>query len=387
MNSLAITTLVITTQGVPAGNLHVREIRGRTALVSTELRDTGEYWFYWRFRASFPEAGPWTFKFDGPAVGTRGPAVSHDGGSTWSWLSGDVLHKSDREFTYIASGPETVDFCQCIPYLQTNLEAFLAARSADSRLSREILCTSRKGRPVELVRLREGTPSRYILLTSRHHAQEAMACYAAEGILDALRADTPAAHNILSRYEILWVPFTDKDGVEDGDQGKRRLPHDHARDYGQPDGSHIYPETAAIEQLVKSLRPEVVLDLHCPWLRGGPTNEWPYLVGCDLECTVGPMHRLSAILQRHCPSVAPYRDTDTLPYGMYWNKGANYAQGMTVKRWAAMQPYVRLAQTIEIPFANFRDKTQTPETIRAFGAGVAASLAEYLETPDAQDAP
>ena len=34
------------------------------------------------------------------------------------------------------------------------------------------------------------------------------------------------------------------------------------------------------------------------------------------------------------------------------------------------------SQTLEIPFANFREKTQTPDTVRAFGRGIAAALAE-----------
>lgn len=371
---------MILTDKVPGGNLRVREIDGATARVSTDLRDTVRPWFYWRFRATFPGAGRWTFEFDTPAVGTRGPAVSHDGGTTWSWLSGDALHEDDRLFAYESAGPETVDFCQCIPYLQTNLEAFLRRHSDDARLSCETLCQSRKGRAVELVRFREGSPEHCILLTTRHHAQEAMACNAAEGFLETVMSDEPEMRAFRKRYEVFWVPFTDKDGVEDGDQGKGRSPHDHARDYGHADGTHLYPEAAANERLVLEKRPEVVLDLHCPWLRG-PYNEAPYLVGCDLEETSRQMFRLSPLLARHCPDCAPYVDSDTLPFGTAWNTGGNYTQGMTIKRWAAMQPFVRTSQTIEIPFANFREKTQTPDTIRAFGAGVCHAIVEYLKGP------
>ena len=51
---------------------------------------------------------------------------------------------------------------------------------------------------------------------------------------------------------------------------------------------------------------------------------------------------------------------------------------MGLKSWASGLDFVRLAQTIEIPFANFREKTQTPETIRAFGAGIAAALGDFF---------
>jgi hypothetical protein len=205
-----------------------------------------------------------------------------------------------------------------------------------------------------------------------------MASYAAEGLLDAMRSAGPAFRDTLSRYEVLWIPFVDRDGVEDGEQGKFRVPHDHNRDYGTPGNAHLFPETAAIERLIEERRADAVLDLHCPWLRGGTTNEHPYLVGCDLERASGPMEEFGALLERHCPPEAPYRAEDNLPFGKEWNTGANYADGMTIKRWAATRPFVRFAQTIEIPFANFREKTQTPETIRAFGAGIAAALCEWL---------
>ncbi len=363
---------------VPAGNLRVLSIDGRTAHVATDWSSSREYWFYWRFRATFPEAAEWRFAFDGNAVGTRGPAVSHDGGRTWDWLSGDATHESYREFVYASPGPETVDFCQCIPYLGANFEDFLRARADDGRLTRGTLCSSRKGRDVPWVRLREGAPQQCLLVTTRHHAQEAMACYAAEGLLDAMRSAGPAFRDTLSRYEVLWIPFVDRDGVEDGEQGKFRVPHDHNRDYGVPGNAHLYPETAAIERLIEERRPDAMLDLHCPWLRGGTTNEHPYLVGCDIERTWGPMEEFGALLERHCPPEAPYRAADNLPFGKEWNTGANYADGMTIKRWAAMHPFVRFAQTLEIPFANFREKTQTPETVRSFGAGIAAALCEWL---------
>ena len=55
--------------------------------------------------------------------------------------------------------------------------------------------------------------------------------------------------------------------------------------------------------------------------------------------------------------------------------------GMGFSRWAATKPWPRLASGLEIPFANFREKTQTPDTVRAFGRGIAAALAEFLASP------
>jgi hypothetical protein len=43
------------------------------------------------------------------------------------------------------------------------------------------------------------------------------------------------------------VPFVDEDGVEDGNAGKNRAPHDHNRDHG----SHsLYPDAMALQDKV-----------------------------------------------------------------------------------------------------------------------------------------
>ena len=361
----------------PGGNIRVLGHDGSTVRLSTDLRDTTPYWFYWRFRAVFPGAGTWRFAFDGPAVGTRGPAVRREGEREWRWLT-ETTHEPDREFSWTAAGPETVEFCQCVPYLPEDFAAFAAALADNPRVSVGELCRSRKGRSVPVVRIREGDPETTVLLTCRHHAQEAMASYALEVALRSFASDEPWARDFRRRAEIVAVPFVDRDGVEDGDQGKNRAPHDPNRDHGAPEGVYVYPECAAIDRLIDTLRPAVVLDLHCPWLRGGPTNEHSYLVGINDERTHPAMERFAALLERHCPPEAPYFAADTLPFGVAWNTGGNYTQGMPLSRWASRHPFVRFGRTLEIPFANFREKTQTPTTIRAFGRGVAAALAEFL---------
>ena len=59
------------------------------------------------------------------------------------------------------------------------------------------------------------------------------------------------------------VPMVDKDGVQKGDQGKNRNPHDHNRDYiDQP----IFPEIAAIKKLGDETAIRIAVDFHCPTL-------------------------------------------------------------------------------------------------------------------------
>ena len=362
----------------PGGNVRVLGAEGDTVRLAPDLRETLRFWFYWRFRAEFPGAGTWRFEFpDGNCVGTRGPAMRRAGERVWRWLSGDALHESDRVFEWTSAGPETVEFCQCIPYQGADFDAFAASFADDPRVTVSELCRSRAGRSVPLLRLREGEPAQAVLFSCRHHAQESMASFALEGLLRALASDEPWAAAFRRSFEVLAVPFVDRDGVEDGTQGKNRIPHDHNRDYGAA-GGHLYPECAALERLLDERRPAAVLDLHCPYIRGGATNEHAYLVGMDVPGTQAVTARFGALLEKHCPPEAPYFASDNLDFGKEWNTGGNYANGMGFKRWAALKPYVRFSQTLETPFANFREKTQTPDTIRAYGRGIAAALAEYL---------
>ena len=367
----------------PGGNVRVLGIEGDTVRLAPDLRETQRFWFFWRFRATFPAAGTWRFEFpDGNCVGTRGPAVRRAGERAWRWLSGDTLHESDRVFEWTSAGPDTVEFCQCIPYQGANFDAFAASFACDGRVTVSELCRSRAGRSVPLLRLREGEPAQAVLFSCRHHAQESMASFALEGLLRALASDEPWAAAFRRSFEVLAVPLVDRDGVEDGTQGKNRIPHDHNRDYGAP-GGHLYPECAALERLLDERRPAAVLDLHCPYIRGGETNEHAYLVGIQAERLRPAQAAFGALLERHCPPEAPYFAADTLPFGALWNQPTDFSggSGMGFSRWAAAKPWPRLASGIEIPFANFREKTQTPDTVRAFGRGIAAALAEFLATP------
>ena len=367
----------------PGGNVRVLGIEGDTVRLAPDLRETQRFWFFWRFRATFPAAGTWRFEFpDGNCVGTRGPAVRRAGERDWRWLSGDALHASDRVFEWTSAGPETVEFCQCIPYQGADFDAFAASFAGDPRVTVSELCRSRAGRPVPLLRLREGEPAQAVLFSCRHHAQESMASFALEGLLRALASDEPWAAAFRRSFEVLAVPLVDRDGVEDGTQGKFRIPHDHNRDYGAA-GGHLYPECAALERLLDERRPAAVLDLHCPYIRGGETNEHAYLVGIQAERLRPAQAAFGALLEKHCPPEAPYFAADTLPFGALWNQPTDFSggYGMGFSRWAATKPWPLLASGIEIPFANFREKTQTPDTVRAFGRGIAAALAEYFLSP------
>src|SRR5262245_48452310 len=71
----------------PGGNIIVDKIDGNAVHLRQDQRDTDYPWFYWHFRVRGGQGRTLDFRFTrGPVLGPRGPAVSRDGGKSWSWL-------------------------------------------------------------------------------------------------------------------------------------------------------------------------------------------------------------------------------------------------------------------------------------------------------------
>lgn len=204
----------------PGGNIVVQRIDGQTAFVAPDQRDIqkGQWWFYWSFRLRAPVQRPVTIVFSGQnPLGVRGPAMSLDGGATWQWLGAasvqPLQHEGKPAWSFVASVPDghgDVLYAFCPHYRESHLRAWLAKQAPDAPLRVEELCRSRQGRSVEL--LRAGCLDRrrsrgVVLLTSRHHACEAMATYALEGFWN--KEQQYAA--ILARVRSGPLPFREGD--------------------------------------------------------------------------------------------------------------------------------------------------------------------------------
>ncbi len=364
----------------PGGNIVVEEIAGDTVRLRQDRRDTEGWWFYWCFRVRGAAGRNIHFEFtDGEPVGVRGAAFSLDEGVTWAWLE-EPFTASSFEYAF-PEGADSVRFSFGMPYTRRELDAFLARHAGNPCLRADTLCDSRKGRNVERLHLGrpESEPRFRVLVTARSHACEMMASYAVEGLMEAALAEGADGEWLRTHAEILVIPFVDKDGVEDGDQGKNRRPHDHNRDYG-PEG--IYPETRALRAFVPEwsggcLR--VAMDLHCPWIRGG-TNEYIYQVGSRSPENWEQQRRFAAMLEAARKGPLPYHASKDLPFGEAWNKAENYSAGLSGARWAGTLEGVTLATALEIPYANAEGAEVNQETARAFGRDLAAALRRYLES-------
>ncbi|UCD52261.1 MAG: hypothetical protein JSW27_06405 [Phycisphaerales bacterium] len=369
----------------PGGNIIVERIDGDTVRLRPDLRDTEGWWFYWNFRVRGAQGHTLTFQFAGRSpIGVRGPAVSTDRGQSWSWLGAELVHDASFVYTF-GDDADEVRFCLAVPYQEANLREFLDAHRDHAGLRVEELCKTSKGRGVERLHVGrlDGAPRFRVLLTARHHACEMMASYVLEGVLAAALADTDDGYWFRRNVEILAIPFMDKDGVEEGDQGKNRRPRDHNRDYIGPS---IYPSVAALRTFVPNWsnhKLRAAFDLHCPYI-SGQYNEVIYLVGSADESIWQQQRRFGRILEDVQRGPLVYRASDNLPFGKAWNTGQNYTAGMSFGRWASGIDGIRLAASFEIPYANAGGRPVTVEGARAFGRSLARATRQYLEQMDGQ---
>src|SRR5262245_5951538 len=360
----------------PGGNIVVDKIEGDTLSVHQDLRDTQGDWFYWQFRVQGAQGRTLTFQFTkGNVVGVLGPAMSVDGGDTWSWLGKQSL--TGAEFKVAVSGDaKEARFCVSITYFEKELKKFLARHEKNPNLKVVTHCQTKKGRTVERLhvgRLDGSAPIR-VMFTARHHACEMIASYVLEGILEEALSDPWYREKV----EIAAVPFMDKDGVEDGDQGKNRIPRDHNRDYS---GESLYASTRAMREFAPKWsegRVRLAMDLHCPTLRG-PSNETTYFVGNENEESWKKVGRLAELLEAGQTAPPLYRVKDNMPYGTGWNKAASFALGKSFGRWALDLPGSPAGTTLEVSYANSNGTTITADKARTFGRDVARAVRKFLE--------
>lgn len=361
----------------PGGNILIDRIDGDAVHLRQDLRDTAGDWFYWAFRVRGAAGRTLAFTLATDKFSSRGPAISDDSGRTWRWLGRAAV--KDRTFRHAFADDREVRFSLGMPYTAANLEAFLRQHGGGGAVRQETLCQTKKGRSVELLRFGQqgGEPRFRVFLCARHHACEMMANYELEGVIEGVLAGDDTGRWLRQNVEFRAVPFMDKDGVEDGDQGKNRKPHDHNRDYA---GEPIYASVAAVKRMLPAWsggRLKIAIDLHCPALRGAG-NEAIQLIGGPEADFWQRATRFSQLLEK-ASAEGPlcFRERDNLPYGQSWNK-ASGGLGNSFGSWVRTVPGLRIGTTIELPYATANGQEVNAATARAFGRCLAVALRAYL---------
>jgi hypothetical protein len=374
----------------PGGNIRIMRHDTNAFTVAPDLRDTEGWWFYFNFRLRAPVELPITVAFDEKnPIGVRGPARSIDGGRTWQWLGKNSVRRSvaDGQTNWsfqatVPRGAAEVRYAFAPTYLESHLRDWLSVRPSSPAPQVTTLCRSRKGRNVELIRagcLDQASARGVVLLTSRHHACESMATYALEGLLTAVLAEDELGRRWREHWQILALPFADKDGVEEGDQGKNRVPHDHNRDYN---AAPLYPEVAAWMKLGESLGRRVVfsLDLHCPHI-SGTWNDRAYCVGSATPAAAEKERAFVQVLERERKGPIPFSAAEGyLPSGTAWNQPSNFAAGRSNGAWARDTfPEARFTGSLELAYADALGVEVNAESARALGRDLARAILDYLE--------
>ncbi|MBN2153709.1 MAG: hypothetical protein JW839_19790 [Candidatus Lokiarchaeota archaeon] len=363
----------------PGGNIVVDGIRGTRIRVHQDARDTDGFWFYWCLRARGAAGKRIRVTFTGRRVfGPRGPAWSGDGGSTWSWIGKAATKRGT--FTFPVPDEATdARFCFAMPYTESNLKSFLSRHTGSPYLSVEVLCKTNKGRIAEalLAGALQGAPLYRVVVAARHHACESMASFSVEGLLEHVLGEDSDGDGAWFRESVSFmvIPFVDKDGVEDGDQGKNRIPRDHNRDY---DDRTLYPTVKAIKERVPAWlagAPALALDLHCPYMH----DERIQLVGLPDEQQWAAVGAFSTALEAFQRGPLRFHAGDNIPFGQGWNTGRNSAQGPGFTAWAWQLPRMLLATTIEIPYATAAGAEVNAGTARSLGHDIARAIRRFLE--------
>jgi hypothetical protein len=384
----------------PGGNVIVDSIQGDTFHVRVDIRDSARECpcapRQWAFRVK--NAGGRTLSFQFPpdptfgALSLRGPAVSHDNGLHWKWsLPEDAANPPDRFRYSFAPGENEVSLAWQPLYTEQNLyQTVDELKRNGASIRKQTLCKSEHGRTVDVLRFGCDNAKTGILLFVRHHANETWAAYVVDGMLRGVCSDTAEGAFLRKNASFFVVPFVDKDGVEAGDPGKSRRPHDHNRDYDKD----LYASVRAIKeqtpQWAKGKR-IIGIDFHACTLeiRGKRMNDpqgWAHnmLFLMFSRPTLDNGLLFSSILQRvHEPgnAILPYRpevDRKGQPVGVD-------GRGMC-GTWMEKNLNSYFTLTAEVPFARPDGRPITPAEARALGVDFNRAIVEFLTHVPRQEA-
>lgn len=383
----------------PGGNGRLLEVVDDTVRLEPETRDSTQRWFYWNVDVESDVTQTLRIEFpDDEVVGPRGPAVRAgnpcggpvgDGAwGEWRWLGAD-RRVDATAFRYRFDAGQRVQFALSVPYQRADFDAFAFEFESDPRLTVETLTTTAGGRDVPVARLGPPDADRHVALAARHHACESTASYVLEGVLRRLLEDSEEssteAPSFLETHRVHVYPFGDLDGVERGDPGKHRAPHDHNRDYVDAnaisDLSPLYPTTAAIATDLQSLESlALALDFHCPYKWGGDINDRPFFV-CDPDAASGSLRRLAATLEETTGARSRSGGDDpTLTFDASPGIGLTSFDGQSGLLHTFARYCSRLgadpAVALEVPYIGTATDPVTPVTARQFGRDLATALRE-----------
>lgn len=359
--------------GYPGANAAEVAVDGDTITARPELRDAGDDWlFYWNLGIESDVSRTVTVSFPEEVVGPWGPAVSQDRGE-WSWLGADA--SVDRTaFRYEFDQGERTYFAFSLPYVQQDFEQVWDDVGGGVHIGRSTLTTTERGRTVPVLRIGDSEANTHAVFTCRHHACESPASFVLDGLLSRLADGPPES----------WcahvVPFVDLDGVQRGDQGKQRLPHDHNRDYAESNGvtddiDPLYPATGAIKRYVRRLDGTIplALDLHSPFKWGSP-HDRVFFAGAPAGASDAD-RRFARVLDD---------ESDDRAGSLCFRAEEGFAEPGGRGGSATFTAFLdregaTVSRALEVPYFGTGENQVTPDSCRGLGRAVARTVERFLD--------
>lgn len=344
-------------------NIKIEKTNENEVYLRQEIRDTTEWWFYWNFGAVSDCDAEVTFNFtNGDVIGNFGPAISRDL-TEWKYDKENSFI-SHHAFKYKLTANKPVYFAFAAPYQVKDFEKFVKEVSG---LKKEYLTVTNGGRNQLFYTFGNEKSNKGFLIAARHHACESVASFVLEGLVKYLVENE---NSVTRDMRLDIIPFVDIDGVENGDQGKSREPHDHNRDYLE---EPLYSTIKAIYGLYENRNLVFAADLHCPGKYGGIHDYMSLIEGYDYMAKA--QQDFSDILEEKTNGKdIEYKRKNNVVFGTFWNKlpCAN-SLSFFIKKGA------KLGFTFENPYVGERDKPYSAEELRAFGENMAKAFIEYYE--------
>ena len=210
-----------------------------------------------------------------------------------------------------------------------------------------------------------------IWIHARQHAWEAGSSWIADGFLDWLVSDAPEAVRLRRTAEIVVVPVTDIDSVEDGAGGKMQKPQDHSLDWA---GEPHWPEVRAAQEQLGTMaaagRLDLYVDLHNP---GPQAKAIEFYVPPDDALTPAQRDGLRRLLD-----LAKAEMTGPVPFlGATVITGPGYVQdwNQMAKIWVTRKAPAAVATTMEVPW---NTPHSLPEDYRRIGERFGCLVAGWV---------
>ena len=344
---------------------------------------TEYHWFYWNFKATSKTDRTVTFKFKwSQSLGDGGALYSTDDDKTWNYLG--LQNNSHQQFTFDLKAGQTVHFSCALPYQLADLNSWLDELEENELVAinrtfsetNAVLKTTGAKASIPMITLGDPNAPKYLIFTGRMHCCETVASFVLEGVVNDF-AKLPADDPFWKEYCIYVVPMMDVAGVENGDQGKNRLPHDHNRDW--EDGKEIYEVTKDLKAFARAKQADgkqiaMFIDFHCPYLFNwagnylsyGEWNEPEILIFKDiLEATVNADTR---------PNRIRFNFMDEHSY----NRNIQKNQQPNVSKTWFYNLGAIATFSVETLFTE-KDNLYVPENLHQWGGNVATTIREFLK--------